>query len=916
VFECEPDGSKALATTTTKQSCVDSANSIHTPNRNSCKELQAFLRRSRKERASRYGLYRPTIFLGGDYCETCALQEMYCACEFTPQAGTAEASVFQASSNLTVQNIKFSDQKITNDYAIESSTDPTRTLQDGNALSLNDFFSRPVIAAREEWVTGGIFDVTFNPWEAVFSNARALNRITNFKLMRANLKIKVVINGNGFQYGRAICAYHPYHGNDTLTPVSTLVSANMIHVSQLPHIYLDPCTSTGGEMSIPFFWHHNYCDVVLKEWENLGRIYIQPLNMLKHANGASDKVTITVFAWAEDVQLSGLTSIDSTSLSPQSGHEVDQANRKGIVSGPATAIARAATALSVIPEIAPFAMATASAANGVAGAAKAFGFSRPAHTVDNMPVRPTTVSSLANTTVPDSTNKLTLDDKQELTVDPRISGLGGHDAMSINSIASRESYLTKFTWAMNTPETSLLWNTRVTPVLWDVTDTNLYHFPAVAAATLPFKYWTGTLNFRFQVVCSAFHKGRLRVVYDPNYQNDDGFYNTNYAEIVDIADKNDFTISISNSQSRTLLEYRKPGLTAVSELYSTTRYLVSDAGNGTLSVEVLNELTTPNDTVNNDVEINVFVSAGDDFEVFVPDSWFQNFNFGGTASEELEVQSGTEQAIDAHNTAEPSAPLQEESDNIAVSERSSPLINKVFTGESITSFRQVLKRYNRHQRLGGFDFNKYRVVYNTHIIPIFRGYYNTAPYSTGAGDGYGYVNTVMIHYVMSMFQGWRGSIRRKFMVNNEHRIGGDNHTGHWAIAERHQHPSPFNFYFYNFQVLADPANSADSAAQIMPIFINPDAENVFGTSGAAYQNFDMNPALEVESPYYDESRFTPGKRLHYTTMYGGEHLRYVANISCSPTTQIDIWTAAGEDFQCYFFTGLPPMRYETGPPAT
>jgi hypothetical protein len=56
-------------------------------------------------------------------------------------------------------------------------------------------------------------------------------------------------------------------------------------------------------------------------------------------------------------------------------------------------------------------------------------------------------------------------------------------------------------------------------------------FAACGAAAMPFKYWSGSMKYRFQVVCSAFHRGRIAVVYDPQWidYNPGGVEaNTNY----------------------------------------------------------------------------------------------------------------------------------------------------------------------------------------------------------------------------------------------------------------------------------------------------------------------------------------------------------------------------------------------------
>jgi len=59
---------------------------------------------------------------------------------------------------------------------------------------------------------------------------------------------------------------------------------------------------------------------------------------------------------------------------------------------------------------------------------------------------PRYVGGLANVNTPDAVNKLSLDIKQEVTVDPSVVGVSSADEMSIVGLAKRQSYYTTFPW--------------------------------------------------------------------------------------------------------------------------------------------------------------------------------------------------------------------------------------------------------------------------------------------------------------------------------------------------------------------------------------------------------------------------------------------------------------------------------------
>lgn len=603
---------------------------------------------------------------------------------------------------------------------------------------------------------------------------------------------------------------------------------------------------------------------------------------------------MSVFAWAEDVSLSVLTS-ENSALTPQSGEEVDEANAKGVVSGPATAVSRMAAYFVKMPYIGPFAMATAMAADTTASIARLFGYSRPVVTKAPEPYKPTTISSLALTNVPDVSQKLTVDHKQELTVDPRISGLGGMDPLNIREIAKRESYLTTFSWIVGSVPESLLFNARITPVIWNESGTapNIaYHFPACAFAALPFRYWAGSMKFRFQVVCSAYHKGRLKIVYDPNFIGSNE-YNVNYMRIVDIAEEKDFTIEIGNGQEGPLLSHHDPGPGSMTQTWSTTAFTGNEQGNGVLGVFIVNELTVPNTLTNNDIEINVFVSAGDDFEVFVPDDRFQNFTF-------FEPQSGEEE----------NAPIQFQTDKVGPNGVVNSHLDTVYIGESISSFRTMLKRYSVWTCMCAGASNQI-ITGKLSRFPYYRGNYASAPDETSSEDPYAYCNTTLLHWVRLAFNGSRGSIRYKFIPRG---MKGDE-VFHMSAGLSH---SPSGYEYIVNPILPETLISARKRIMYQGSTGSyPGGQAILGSTGACVTTGGINPTLEFEVPYYEKYRFEPGRIKQYTNPWYNPFFNYRVELGASPqegSGVVDIHTATGEDFQVYFFLGLPKCYYEPLPP--
>lgn len=516
------------------------------------------------------------------------------------------------------QTVTFSDQNQQWLSEVQSKQDDAFATADTSDALLEDFFKRPIRITTLDWDVGNSLPfTTINPWQAFFENPRIENRITNFKNLRCNLKVKLVINGNGFHYGRALASYRPLHTEDEYPVWRTLVPNSVVSASQRMHVWLDPTKSQGGTMSLPFVWNRNTLSIPDEDWRSMGEIDIGSLTTLEHANGGTDQVAISIFVWAEDVVLSMPTSTSPGSLTPQAG-PMDEYDGAKPISGPATALAKVAGTLENIPGIAPYATATKTAANAVSGVAGALGLSRPVDDSGIATYKPAYAGNMANTNVVDTSNKLSFDVKQEVTIDPSAVGMGNDDEMNLSSITQRESYLTQFNWAREDNADEILWSSYVTPLLFASSGTspNEIFATPMCYASMAFKQWRGTIRYRFQIVASQFHKGRIKVVYDPHF-NTTSEYNIQYTQVIDLANSRDFTVDIGWGQPFSFLDV--PTFSTSISWYdngSLGGERIRDC-NGTISVYSVNSLTSPSDS-NDPVQILVSVSSGPDFELVNP----------------------------------------------------------------------------------------------------------------------------------------------------------------------------------------------------------------------------------------------------------------------------------------------------------
>lgn len=818
--------------------------------------------------------------------------------------------------------MSFSDQNTGYTYEVPGTPDSTFGMADMDDVSLQNFFSRPVKVASYSWGTGTNLYEKFNPWTLFWENLRNLNRITNYNLLRCKLHVKFVLNGNGFHYGRAIASYVPLHAFDTFTKDRSFFIEDVVAASQRPHVYLDPTKSLGGELVLPFVWPFNALDVPDEDWNDMGDVIIHGMQNLKHANGATDQVVVSVFVWATDVVFSTPTANEPDALEAQAGEYTPQADEygSGPISGPAGVVARAAGALKNIPAIGMYARATELAASSVAHIAKLFGYSRPVTLNEVLPFRPTFLGNMANTNMPDSSVKLSFDPKQELCIDTRTFGLDGTDEMAISSIVTRESFLTNFGWAVaDTPET-LLWNSEVNPVIWNentIGGETEYHMPACCFAAMPFKHWRGTMKFRFQVVASAFHKGRLKITYDPSYPATNE-YNTNYTRIIDIAEERDFTVEIGWGQQHAYCT-RRAMINGAGNIWSTTA-LGADAGelaNGIISVYVVNDLTVPNSTADNDIELNVFVSAGEDLELANPtDQYVRDMSWFVPQSGEYTPQAGEDMGSnpDGDNTQQESAPMRTEPDeSIAAPVSSVDHAGCVFFGDPVVSIRQLLKRYNYSKAfVPAQDSTGYR-VYRWLIsnFPLHRGYAPGAvnEVTTPANPtDYNFCKMTMLNYFVPAYTCWRGGLRWKYQAVYDN----SDACSYMAVFRE---PTPQFGYSQGSIALSDETTSVSTRTSEWDEAINT---NFF--PGAQVTSAAQNPVVEIELPYFNNHRFAYAKQANVADLNPGgdtlfHWLHMKQNVNTGSYEAILAHCATGEDFTLGFFTGAPVAYYQANPTA-
>lgn len=754
-------------------------------------------------------------------------------------------------------------------------------------IELGKFLERPVQITNFVWNTGWT-DNNFYPWYLYLTNPEIANKLKNFPFIRGKLKLKFVINSSPFYYGALRACYEPMFGFN-----ATRVGANgnkLIPYSQQPGIFIYPQTSTGGEMELPFLYHQDYFPLkTANALINLGIVRLVQYAQLRSANGASTNgCTVSVYAWMEDVHLAGFTS---QPILQSDSYVVDEG---GPISAPASAVAYAASYFEKIPVIGKFAMATRIGSSAIAHIASLFGWSNTPVISSVMPMKNLPFHDLASAEISQPVSKFTLDPKAEVSVSPYMVGLSGEDELSIPHLVQRESYLTSFTWNTTDSANTLFFSSLANPFLYDrgTADANgTYEINQTPLSWLArcFRYWRGDLIFTFRIIASPFHRGRLRIHWEPYAQpsTTTDISHLTLTQVVDIESTTEIEFRVPYLQPVPWLEQTHQGDIYTPNRWSTSAVMSPSAGddNGALVVRCLNNLSAPVDTA--PITVLVFVRGASNVQFANPIDGLNRFSY-------LVPQAGMEVVTDTSLD-----------DNTYVKN----------WGEPIVSLRKLLRRSELVDVTPMFlgatstdQLREFRLPMSKY--PPMVGYTangaDTAKSVTGTGVvGFNYTNMTHFSWIAPAFLALRGSMRWHFNIIN-HRPHGPN------SVSLYRDPG------VTWQAASD-ATLVPSSSSTNNTYKNSYWNNntTIGGAGVVLTNYEGQPGLSAELPqmipykFYINS-FPTWNKGSSTDKSNADLYKFIVKTNDNDANNdmaLERYVAIGSDFNAHFFLCVPTVYY-------
>lgn len=506
-----------------------------------------------------------------------------------------------------------------------------------------------------------------------------LNKLRGYYGISMDMRFRLVINANRFQMGRYCIGWVPLCAPASTTSQLKNLLFNNQHMATLmqrttvPHVEIDLATGTSAELLVPFTSPGNFYSLneplSATDEHPLGFINVYPYYPLV-APAGSTVASYTLYVSFENVRLFGAAS-------PQSGISDKELSNKnnGPISSVAMAFSRGFKEFAQIPLLSSYAKNISWVMGRTANVASMFGFDKP--------IQGDSLTKMMILNTPSHTNVDGDSDVRTLSLlqkpgTVQVDGLFGteYDEMDFSYICRKYAWFRTIAW--NTSDSiGNIAQIGVYPVVGAATVAGSLNVTPLAFNSFLFQNWRGSMKFKFKLVKTEFHSGRLSFAFFPSdalatYTGEPYYVNR---VIVDIRDTTEVELVIPYI-SRTAWQYIGDKI-------------------GVVAIDIVDPLVAPA-TVSTYVQILTEVAGGDDFELAIPTIWnysptsitpqsgVNHFDSCSVSTTEIFPQSGIVDTSMLSTTI--GASVVNASPNVASS---------ACIGDKVSNFRAYLKRYSK-----------------------------------------------------------------------------------------------------------------------------------------------------------------------------------------------------------------------------
>jgi hypothetical protein len=517
----------------------------------------------------------------------------------------------------------FADDTFGQETTVLAPTDLTVALRSVNEIpgagSIVDFLSKPAKISTGAFATtdSGTL-VSFDPWTVTVGDSWKRQKLDGVYLVRADVRVRLTVNATRFQQGRYILYWVPSGGvpntNESYLAYNRAHRSNLMTITTLPHVEIDLAKQTHVELLLPFTAAYSHFNQTLQTPPtvfSLGMVYVTPYSPLQAGSG-SNTCSYTLWTSLENIELSMPTIPQSGYLEAEvhsgKGKSVSDMEQMARGSGPISStlakVSLSSDILSAIPILGPAMSSLSWISRHIARSADVWGFSKPM--VLDAPTRVVrnTLPYVANADGDSMSLPLSLMSTNQVVIDSGLQRTKA-DEMALSYIAQQYSFLQTFAWTTSSAVDTNLTSIAIQPSLYTTTYGKGTCYAPVSLVQLYFRYWRGSIKFRFKMVKTEFHSGRLAIAYIPVFNSTSSAVVTTgqsqylYRQIVDIRETSEFEVCVPF---------------VFPEVYADVNSVL-----GSLNLTVLDALTAPN-TVTQSITFLVEVAGGDDIEYAFPTS--------------------------------------------------------------------------------------------------------------------------------------------------------------------------------------------------------------------------------------------------------------------------------------------------------
>lgn len=495
---------------------------------------------------------------------------------------------------------------------------------------LKEYFARPRLISRGNVPFGSraaVVRMDVNQTTVPTWFPQMYNRLSGVYAIRFTMCFRVQVAATAFHQG--LLALNWQYQVNTGEPGFYVRSDQSGSCTNLPHVRMDLGEHTMCELSVPFMFKSEYWTV--KADTTISNIYgLVSLNTILPLIAVSGLAppTYEFYAYMTDLELFGADVNASTAITLQGGRRVSVQSKEepAIFSSTLSKAAQVARFVSdKLPMLSGMAGPTSWMLDIASGAAKAFGYSRPMLQDPILRICKTTYVSEGNVDVPASgfvvgpmqSNSLAFDgvfggtDVDEMALKYVLSQycqacVGTLSTTDIHAKVVYASLVSPSFFWFRAPPTAPYCNISI-PIS-SAAGTNAVIPTGLMWWSSMFRYWRGSIVFRFSFAKTKFHGGRYLVSYDPAQDMVD-FGNTaasgpevvgglvqpyGYSLLIDLKDQNEF-------------EFTVPYIGHIP-------WTLYGGSVGSISMVCIDPLQSAS-SVSSTVPFMVEVKAGDDFEL-------------------------------------------------------------------------------------------------------------------------------------------------------------------------------------------------------------------------------------------------------------------------------------------------------------